>query len=115
MPISEQTLETLEFPKILERLARHTAFSASRELALGLLPSTDAYTIRRAIELTSEARRLLDERPDISIGGARDIRGAIGLARRGGAGGQRGGALGERDGVFCRPRERGAAPAGDQR
>ncbi len=84
MPISEQTLETLEFPKILERLARHTAFSASRELALGLLPSTDAYTIRRAIELTSEARRLLDERPDISIGGARDIRGAIGLARRGG-------------------------------
>lgn len=84
MPISEQTLETLEFPKILERLARHTAFSASRELALALIPSTDAYVIRRAIELTSEARRLLDERPDITIGGARDIRGAIGLARRGG-------------------------------
>lgn len=84
MPISPQTLDTLEFPKILERLARHTSFSASRELALALKPSTDAYVIRRAIALTSESRRLLDERPDTSIGGARDIRGAIGLARRGG-------------------------------
>jgi DNA mismatch repair protein MutS2 len=84
MPISEQTLETLEFPKIRERLARHTAFSASRDLALRLLPSTDAYVIRRRLQLTSEARRLLDERPDASIGGARDIRSAAGLARRGG-------------------------------
>ncbi|MFN8500607.1 endonuclease MutS2 [Kouleothrix sp.] len=84
MAISAQTLETLEFSKILERLARHTSFSASRELALGLLPSTDAYVIRRGIALTSEARRLLDDRPDTSIGGARDIRGPIGLARRGG-------------------------------
>ena len=84
MPISEQTLETLEFPKIRERLARHTSFSASRDLALRLLPSTDAYVIRRRLQLTSEARRLLDERPDASIGGARDIRAAAGLARRGG-------------------------------
>jgi len=84
MSISEQTLETLEFPKIRERLARQTAFSASRDLALRLLPSTDAYVIRRRLQLTSEARRLLDERPDASIGGARDIRAAAGLARRGG-------------------------------
>src|SRR6266545_6608202 len=84
MPISEQTLDTLEFPKIRERLARHTSFSASRDLALRLLPSTDAYVIRRRLKLTSEARRLLDERPDASVGGARDIRAAAGLARRGG-------------------------------
>jgi len=84
MPISPQSLDTLEFPKILERLARHTAFAASRELAAALRPSTDAYEIRRALQLTSEARRLLDDRPDTSIGGARDIRGPIGLARRGG-------------------------------
>ncbi|HEX9371045.1 MAG TPA: Smr/MutS family protein [Roseiflexaceae bacterium] len=84
MPISSQTLDTLEFPKILDRLARHTAFSASRELALALLPSTDAHAIRQRLQLTSEARRLLDERPDTSVGGARDIRGPVGLARRGG-------------------------------
>jgi DNA mismatch repair protein MutS2 len=84
MPISSQTLDTLEFPKILDRLARHTAFSASRELVLALQPSTDAFEIRRRLRLTSEARRLLDERPDTSIGGARDVRGPAGLARRGG-------------------------------
>src|SRR6185503_15920786 len=84
MPISEQTLETLEFPKIRERLARHTSFSASRELALELLPSTDAYEVRARLRRTSEARRLLDERPDVSIGGARDVRAAAGRARRGG-------------------------------
>jgi len=84
MPISPQSLETLEFPKILERLARHTSFSASRELAAALVPSTDAYEIGRRLQFTSEARRLLDDRPDTSIGGARDIRGPVGLARRGG-------------------------------
>ncbi|MBK9715640.1 MAG: endonuclease MutS2 [Kouleothrix sp.] len=84
MPISAQSLDTLEFPKIRDRLARHTAFSASRELALALLPSTDPYEIRRRLAITGEARRLLDERPDTTIGGARDIRGPIGLARRGG-------------------------------
>ncbi|HEY3228065.1 MAG TPA: endonuclease MutS2, partial [Roseiflexaceae bacterium] len=84
MPISQQTLDTLEFPKIKERLARHTSFSASRELVLALLPSTDAYEVRARLRRTSEARRLLDERPDISIGGARDVRAAAGRARRGG-------------------------------
>src|SRR6266545_6005220 len=84
MPISPQSLETHEFPKILERLARHTSFSASRELAAALVPSTDAYEIGRRLQFTSEARRLLDDRPDTSIGGARDIRGPVGLARRGG-------------------------------
>ncbi|MFO7166450.1 MAG: endonuclease MutS2, partial [Chloroflexota bacterium] len=84
MAISKQTLETLEFPKILAQLARHTSFSASRELALGLTPSTDAFEVRRRQRLTSEARRLLDDQPEASIGGARDVRGPVSLARRGG-------------------------------
>ena len=50
MPISAQTLDTLEFPKILDRLARHTAFSASRELVLALRPGTDAFEIRRSLQ-----------------------------------------------------------------
>src|SRR5919108_972218 len=84
MAISQQTLDTLEFPKIREQLARHTAFSASRELAVALTPSTDAYDVRGRLRLTSEARRLLDDHPDASVGGTRDIRAAIGRARRGG-------------------------------
>ncbi len=84
MTISQQTLETLEFPKIRDRLARHTSFAASRALALALEPSTDSYEVRRRLRRTSEARRLLDDHPETSIGGARDVRAAAGLARRGG-------------------------------
>ncbi|MCG8346715.1 MAG: endonuclease MutS2 [Chloroflexales bacterium] len=84
MLISEQTLETLEFPKIREQLARHTSFSASRELALALLPSIDAFEVAQRLRLTSEARQLLDQSPDTSIGGARDIRSPVQRAIRGG-------------------------------
>src|SRR5262245_53082879 len=84
MTISQQTLMTLEFPKVLERLARYVSFSASRELALALAPSDDAHEARRRLRCTSEARWLLDERPDTSIGGARDVRAAAQHARRGG-------------------------------
>jgi DNA mismatch repair protein MutS2 len=85
MAIASQTLETLEYPAILAQLARHTAFALSRELALALTPSHDVVEIRRRLRLTREARRLLDEHNDATIGGARDIRGALGRARLGGS------------------------------
>jgi DNA mismatch repair protein MutS2 len=84
MAIAEQTLETLEFPKIRARLAQHTAFSASRALALALYPSSDHAEIVRRLRLTSEARRLLDEEAQATIGGARDVREAARHAQRGG-------------------------------
>lgn len=84
MAIALQTLETLEFPKVRQHLARYTAFSVSRDLALTLMPSVDPVDVRRRMRLTDEARRLLDEMPDLTIGGARDVRPAAGLARRGG-------------------------------
>jgi DNA mismatch repair protein MutS2 len=70
-------LRTLEYPKILERLAGRTAFSAGRELALSLLPSSDVEEVRTRQEQTTEARHLLDVRPDIGIGGARDVRSLV--------------------------------------
>ncbi len=84
MTIAEQTLEILEFLKIREHLARYTSFAASRELALTLLPATEPATVRQRLHLTSEARRLLDEHPQTTIGGARDVREAVRLAGRGG-------------------------------
>ncbi len=84
MAIADQTLHTLEFPKIREQLARHTSFSASRDLALELLPSTDIVEVRQRQALTGEARALLDEYPDVTIGGARDVRRAARHAARGG-------------------------------
>lgn len=67
-------LETLEYPKILERLARHTSFSAGRELALALRPASDAAEVRHRQQETSEARGLQDLKPDVGVGGARDVR-----------------------------------------
>ncbi len=82
--IEQRTLQTLEFDRIRERLAAHTAFSASRALALALLPADDAPAVRRAQRATTAARRLYDDHPEITIGGARDIRTQVELAQRGG-------------------------------
>lgn len=84
MSIPESSLHTLEFDAIRERLAHYTAFSASRELALSLTPATDLAEVRRRQALTAEARLLLEEWPELSIGGARDVRRAAQHAARGG-------------------------------
>ncbi len=76
-------LETLEYPKILERLAQYTSFSAGEALALALEPATDPAEVRRRQQETTEARALLDIRPDITLGGARDVRPLLGRARLG--------------------------------
>ncbi len=82
--IATHTLNTLEFPAIRHMLARHASFAASRHMAENLVPSTDAFTINEALSQTREARYLLDEYPDLTIGAARDVRDAVTLASRGG-------------------------------
>jgi DNA mismatch repair protein MutS2 len=82
--ISERTLQTLEFPKIREQLARHTSFSASRTLALSLAPTTDPAEVVQRLRQTSESRHLLDIAPETGTGGARDIRSQADRAARGG-------------------------------
>jgi DNA mismatch repair protein MutS2 len=84
MTIEARTLHILEYAKIRERLAQHTSFSASRQLALQLQPDDDIQAIRRAQRATSAARQLFDNYPDVTIGGARDVRPAITTALRGG-------------------------------
>jgi len=79
----EKDLETLEFLKILARLAGYTDFSASRELALALRPETDLAAARARQGETSEARHLFDVQGAISVGGARDVRPKVEEASRG--------------------------------
>ncbi len=75
-------LNTLEFPKILERLARHADFSASKELALALMPAFYLSEVEERQAETREARRLLSVKPGLSIGGARDVRPLLQRASR---------------------------------
>jgi DNA mismatch repair protein MutS2 len=78
-----KTLHVLEYPKVLNRLAAHCAFSASKELALNLQPATSLLEIRQRQQEVTEAR-LLIVTSDATIGGAHDIRPKAELARRGG-------------------------------
>ncbi len=82
--MDEKTLHTLEFLKVLERLAGYAAFSVSAELALKLRPTSQLEEAQRRQALTSEARRLLSVSVDFSIGGARDIRPSVERAQRAG-------------------------------
>ncbi len=72
--MQDQYLDTLEYPKILQQLVEHTAFSASRELALALRPVADVETVRHRQQETTEAKDLLSTRVELSVGGARDVR-----------------------------------------
>jgi DNA mismatch repair protein MutS2 len=78
----EPSLHALEYGKILERLARHTAFSAGRELALALQPATLLEESRSRLAATTEAVRLLRANSPIGIGGARDVRPLVERAER---------------------------------
>ncbi len=79
-----KSIQVLELPKILERVSKFASFSASASLALALTPSTNLDEVRRWQQETSEARRLLAVKTDVSIGGARDVRAAAQLAARAG-------------------------------
>jgi DNA mismatch repair protein MutS2 len=81
--VNKRHLSTLEYPKISQQLAAHTSFSAGREQALALEPTTDPAEIEHRLETTSEARVLLEEEPAISVGGAHDVRPLVADARRG--------------------------------
>ena len=77
--MDDKYLSTLEYFKILDQLAAHTAFSASQELALSLRPSSDEDAVRLMIQETTEAKALLSKRGEVTVGGTRDVRP---LARR---------------------------------
>jgi len=77
-------LRTLEFDKILARLARHASFLGGRELALGLEPSTDMAVVLKRQRETAEARRLLQMKPRTGLQGSHDVRPLAEKAERGG-------------------------------
>jgi DNA mismatch repair protein MutS2 len=84
MGMDEKTLHTLEYDKILERLAGYTAFTASADRARALRPSKDIEEVRLRQAETREALQLQVTHSDLTIGGARDVREPVDLARRGG-------------------------------
>src|SRR5512133_159392 len=82
--MDEKTLDILEFPKVLARLAGYAAFSASQEQASALKPTRSLEEARRRQAVTTEATHLLSVNDSTGIGGAVDIRPLATLASRSG-------------------------------
>jgi DNA mismatch repair protein MutS2 len=80
----EKSLTTLEFPKILAKVAREAAFSASKDLVMALEPTSNLEEAQRRLAYTSEASRLIDLHADIGVRSAHDIRQLLARAARDG-------------------------------
>src|SRR5579884_707346 len=80
----DKSILTLEYPKILAKVAQEAAFSASKELVMALEPTSDLEEVRRRLACTTEAARLIDLHADVGVRGAHDIRPLLTRAARDG-------------------------------
>lgn len=69
-----KTLQSLDYPTILNQLEQHCHFQPARDAVQRLTPLVDMEQIRQLQEETAEAVKLLDHQPGFTIGGARDLR-----------------------------------------
>ena len=74
MTIHMKSFVALEMPLVLEQLAEHCQFSASRELAINLLPTHSFDVAKYRQTETTEARLLLKNHQHVSVGNACDVR-----------------------------------------
>jgi DNA mismatch repair protein MutS2 len=73
--ISQKTLETLELQKVLERLANYTSFSAGKEMARDLFPTTNLEEAQTWQQEVAEVRELMEKNENrINLGSVRDVR-----------------------------------------
>lgn len=82
--MDETTLEALEFPALVTRLANATATPYGGELARALVPSADVDEVARRQALTAEAIALIDVSEEPPLEGIHDVRDAVDHAARGG-------------------------------
>jgi DNA mismatch repair protein MutS2 len=78
----EKSILTLEYPKIMEKVAREAAFSASKELVMKLQPTPNLQEAQHRLAFTTEAYRLIELRADAGVQGAHDIRAHVTRAAR---------------------------------
>jgi DNA mismatch repair protein MutS2 len=76
----EKSVLTLEYPKIMEKVAKEAAFSASKELVKELQPTPNLEEARRRLAFTTEAYQLIELRNDAGVQAAHDIRPQIARA-----------------------------------
>ncbi|MEE3254660.1 MAG: endonuclease MutS2, partial [Chloroflexota bacterium] len=81
MTIHTKSFVALEMPLVLEQLAEHCQFSASRELAINLRPANSIEVSEYRLNETTEARTFLNNHPHTSIENVSDVRDETNRAR----------------------------------
>src|SRR5437588_10970245 len=80
----QKSVLTLEYPKIMEKVAREAAFSASKELVKELQPTPTLEEARHRLALTTEAYQLIELRNDAGLQGPHHSRPHVLRAARAG-------------------------------
>ncbi len=80
----EKSITTLEYHKILAKVAYEAGFSAGKELVVALQPTPDLAEAKERLAFTTEASNLIDLHADIGVRSAHDIRPLLVRAARGG-------------------------------
>src|SRR3989304_2015 len=75
--MNPKSLTTLEYDKIIARLAALCETPAGRAPAAPPLPPSDSPDALRRQRLPAEARRLLEMKPGLSLAPARDVRALV--------------------------------------
>lgn len=75
--MNQRSLQILEYPKIIDRLASHAGSELGKQVCRTLQPSTDLTNIVASQQETSDAVARLLRKGNISFAGNRDIRYAI--------------------------------------
>lgn len=82
--MQKKSLEVLEYPKILERLAKMARSSITKDKILNLKPSTDIDYLKDELEKTAAMAKIISRNGNIDIFGLYDFTEIIGYVRRNG-------------------------------
>jgi len=82
--LNGKVLKTLEFDKIVRKLAHHAATEPGKQLAEQVRPSNDIAEVKRRLKATDEACLVDRLKGGAPFGGIRDIRASLKRARIGG-------------------------------
>jgi len=69
----EKSFTTLEYDKVIARLAAHCQTARGRAMALALRPSAEFAEVLHRQRLAAEGRRLREMKPNVGLGAVRDI------------------------------------------
>ncbi|AZR73660.1 hypothetical protein BBF96_09840 [Anoxybacter fermentans] len=81
--MEQHTLKVLEYSKIIDELKSYASSKMGKELVERLEPVYDLEYIKERLKEVTEARKMLDEHPNVPFGGIRDLRQILQRAAKG--------------------------------